>query len=169
MSEIEIGGVIFAADEEGLTLSRAGQPGALHLDPGAVSELLDFLRSARVNELNRRRGFRVPVVSGNLRVLLRGPFGQIEAPARDVSLSGIFVELDRHRMPDLHVQDSVELRMTLGDEDIILGGTVRRRTEEGFGIVFAHAADTSDPSPPAGLTRIVMFLERDWLAARVRS
>lgn len=169
MKQIEIGGVTFAADESGLTLTRAGEPGTLRLDPEGVSELLDFLRSVRVNQFNRRRGFRVPVLTSNLRVTLHGGFGTVEALARDVSLSGIFLEFERHRMPDVHVEDPVQIGIILGDESTVMDGIVRRRTGDGFGIVFSHAADTNDPSPPAAFARIVMYLEREWLAARIRS
>jgi hypothetical protein len=49
-----------------------------------------------------------------------------------------------------------------------MSGTVRRVTDEGLGIVFSHADDAENPTPPLPFHRIVMQLEREWLAARVR-
>jgi len=206
VSSFEIGDVVIAADADGLTFSRDGEPlVALHLDGKGLSELLDFLRSVKLSPVNRRRGFRVPVLTSDLEVRLGGELAALRVRARDLSLSGIFLEFDGPGAADeaagtgagspdaasdavspeavsdagspeavssaeamrLAVGDAVQISVALPDLESTLEGFVRRRTKEGVGVVFSHAADAESPTPPPDFSRIVMRLERDWLAARL--
>ncbi len=169
MDHIEIGDIIVATDGNSLTLRRRGEPDVqLRLDAAGVGELLDFMRSIRLSEVNRRRGFRVPVVTPRLNVTLAGAFGSVTAHPRDLSLSGIFVEFADADMPTLEVGDEVEVSVALDEDRCTMSGAVSRLEESGYAIVFGHAADSSHPSPPAPFARIVMQLESEWLAARLK-
>ncbi|MCG8470067.1 MAG: PilZ domain-containing protein [Gemmatimonadetes bacterium] len=168
MSSFEIGDVHVATDGESLTLSRDGEPVVeLRLDSDGLSELLDFLRSVRVTRFNRRRGFHVPIVVDDFKVRLGGDLSHLDARPRDVSLSGIFLEFPPGATPQLEVGDEVEVSVALASYASTMNGIVRRRTEDGLGIEFSHAADTRAPTPPSDLSRIVMRLEREWLSARL--
>ena len=170
MSSFEIGDVVIATDGESLTLSREGEPVVnLRLDSAGLAELLDFLRSVRVTRFNRRRGFRVPIVSDDLRVRLGGDFAHVDTKPRDVSLSGVFLEFPRGTVPALEMGDNVEVSVGLSKFASTMQGIVRRRTDEGLGIEFSHAANAEAPTPPADFSRIVMRLEREWLSARLGS
>ena len=168
MSRVEIGGVVITAEAGRVTFSHAGEPTAkIELDSEGLSELMDFLRSVRVDRQNRRRGFRVPVLSNRFRARLRGALSSVETRARDVSLSGIFLEFPSG-VPPIDVDDRVQIFLEYGNDATELSGTVTRRTEKGVGVVFSHAANAQAPTPPAEFSRIVMLLETEWLAARLR-
>jgi len=168
VSSFEIGDVVIATDGDSLTLSREGEPVvSLRLDSAGLSELLDFLRSVRVTRFNRRRGFRVPIVTDDFKVRLGGDLAHVDAKPRDVSLSGIFLEFPPGTVPQLEMGDDVEVSVGLSKFASTMQGIVRRRTDAGLGIEFSHAADTESPTPPADFSRIVMRLEREWLSDRL--
>lgn len=167
MSKIEIGEVEVAAEDGRLTFRRRGEPVAnIRLDEQGLNELLDFLRSVRIDAHNKRRGFRVPNVDDRIQIQLGGRFASTPARARDVSLSGIFIEFPAEA-PELAMGEELEMSIDYGNETAILKGTVMRQTPEGCGVVFEHAASTESPTPPSTFARIVMALERDWLASRL--
>lgn len=169
MKRIEIGQVVVTAEEDALTLRRRGETDVeLRLDASGVSELLDFLRSVRLNRFNRRRGFRVPVVSDALEVSIAGASGSAPVRVRDVSLGGIFLEWASRTRQAFDPPDEIQVTLARGGETVTMPGTVRRATDDGLGIVFSHADDAENPTPPLAFHRIVMQLEREWLAARVR-
>ncbi len=168
MSSFEIGDVVIATDGESLTLSRDGEPVVnLRLDSAGLAELLDFLRSVRVTRFNRRRGFRVPIVSDDFKVRLGGELAHLDIKPRDVSLSGIFLEFESGTVPPLEMGDDIEVSVALSKFASTMQGIVRRRTDEGLGVEFSHAADSEAPTPPADFSRIVMRLEREWLSNRL--
>lgn len=167
VSRLEIGDVVIATEGDLLTFSRRGESVVrIQLDSDGLSELLDFLRSVRIDRQNRRRGFRVPVVSDRFQTRLGGDLAAFATRARNVSLSGIFLEFPE-RMPDIDIGHQIEIAIDYRNETAALSGTVTRRTKKGFGVVFEHAADARDPTPAAEFSRIMMLLEREWLAARL--
>ena len=169
MGSLEIGDVVIATEGGRLTFSRDGESVVkIRLDADGLSELMDFLRSVRVDEQNRRRGFRVPILSDRFQSHLRGDLASVPTRARDVSLSGIFLEFP-DGTPEIDVSDPVTVFVEYGHDRAELDGIVMRRTDQGVGIVFGHAANVESPTPPAELSRIVMLLEREWLAARIGS
>lgn len=166
-SRLQIGDIVVEAEGGQISFQREGESTVnLKLEGMALSELLDFLRSVRVDQQNRRRGFRVPVVSNRLQAQLGAPHDKARARARDVSLSGIFLEFPEG-VPELQVNDRVDIAISHGNDDAAMRGIVKRRTDAGLGIEFGHAADTESPTPPAEFARIVMLLEKEWLADRL--
>ena len=164
MATTTIGQISVSADDNGLDLRRGEH--CVHVDPDGAHELLDFLRSVSVNEANKRRAFRIPLVpESGLAVNLHSDSHSFPATPRDISLNGIFVELT-DTSPSLNVDQTVDVQLEYGGERLSVAASVRRVEAAGYGLEFT--APESD-KPPAALSAMIMELQREWLRRRTQT
>jgi hypothetical protein len=67
------------------------------------------------------------------------------------------------------VSSRVEVTLDFETDHETLEAIVRRRRGSGCGLFFPASMKDEELDPPATLTRIVMNLQRRWLARRIRS
>lgn len=170
MESLTIGNLVVATDDGGICFSDATE-GSIKLQPRAVAALFDFLRSSSVNPANRRRGFRIPIESGDgLESYVACDKGSFAAQVMDISLSGIRLEAIDSDAPQLEPGDEIKVTLAFGESATDLRGEVKRRAGEGYGIVFADAAlapQCDTDGPMADFARIIALLERRWLTQHV--
>ena len=166
MAEFEIGDVKISVDGSGLTLSPHDRPDLkIQFDQGGVSELLDLLRISAQHIFSQRHGFRVPIRSSvALVTTLRIERESIVVTARNVSLTGIFVELPPDAARDWPLDLEVEVMLEFEGREVTTPGIVRRREPDGYGIFFPESVRGEELNPPPALVRLVSRLEARWLA-----
>ncbi len=167
MAEFEIGDVTLSVGAQGLTLRPRNQPDLeIRFDADGVSELLDLLRIASEHIFSQRQGFRVPIRSSStLDTTLRiGAEEAFAVTARNVSLTGIFVELRPDEPHELTLDLEVEVVMDFERKTVSAHGIVRRHEAGGYGIFFVESVRGEELNPPPALVRLVRKLEARWLA-----
>jgi c-di-GMP-binding flagellar brake protein YcgR len=120
-------------------------------------------------ESNRREAFRVPLwgscgltVEGNLR-------GQsLSARALDISLTGILLVFDADEAFELELGQPIQLTLRLDSDEQVLQAVFRRRQGEGYGLYFPETMQHQHAQSPQRLNKMVMELQRRWVARRVR-
>ena len=166
MAEITIGDVSFISDGKTLTISRHKQSDrSVTLDRTGVEELIDFLASLAETEFNRRQTFRVPLWdSSGLYAQIRTEETELQVTPTNVSLTGIFVQPRGDDWLDLELGDNVEVNLDFEGQALSYLGVVRRCENNGFGLFFPVTMNAEEIDPPPELTRIVMELQRRWMA-----
>ena len=166
MAKTTIGNVRLISDGKTLTIARRDQPNmAISLDSTEVEELIDFVTSLAATEFNRRDTFRVPLWdSSGLSVQIRKDETQRLVTPTNISLTGIFVELRPDDWLDLAQDDDLEVILEFEGEAQSHHGVVRRCEDNGYGISFRDSMNGEQIDPPPGVTRIVMELQRRWMA-----
>ena len=154
-----------------LTITPHDRPdSAVTLNEDGVEKLINLVCGHDESESNRRQTFRVSLWdSSGLTTTVRFGERDIEVIPTSVSLSGVFVELPDPLETELYVGREVEVTLDLDTENETLEAIVRRRRGSGCGLFFPASMKHEELDPPAGLARIVMSLQRRWLARRIRS
>jgi len=167
MAEITIGDVQLASDGRSLTIRRKDQPNvAIGLDTQGVEQLIEFVTSLVGAEFNRRRTFRVPVgVASVISVVIQAGKKSVSVTPRNISLTGIFVEAPSSEKLTLSHGDVCQVSLDFEGRKCTLGGVVRRCVDNGYGIFFPETMKGEEIEAPSSLVRIVMELQRRWVAA----
>lgn len=170
MAEITIGDAHLISDGNTLTIGSRGQRNlTLSLDAAGVSELIDFVTSLAKTEFNRRQDFRVPIHdSSGLSAQIRKGQSLVSVMPLNLSVTGIFVELTRDDWIDFSQDDELEVILDFEGESQSHNGVVRRCADNGYGLFFPKSMKGKELAPPAELTRVVMELQRRWMARRAK-
>lgn len=170
MREIRIENVHVVASDTGLTLSREGEPATeIRFDAKGVQELIRFITSAAEIGFNRRRSFRVSLWdSCELSVQVKRDGDWIAVVPKNISVTGILIEVPPEALLELACEQFVQIMLTLDDETISVSGIVQRCTKNIYGVLFPNSIRGDQIEPPAGLNRLVKKLERRWIARRRR-
>ena len=170
MAEITIGEMQLVSDGNTLTIARRDQPDfAVCLDADGFRELLDFVTTIAGTEFNQRQTFRIPLWdSSGLSVQIRTDESQVSVKPTNISLTGIFVEVHPDDWLDLQQDADVEVTLEFEGETQTHHAIVRRREGNGYGLFFPESMKGEEIDPPPGITRIVMELQRRWMARRAR-
>ena len=114
-----------------------------------------------------RESFRVPVMAGvDIRCTLRLGDQSWPTSVVDVSLGGIQLEFRPGQEPDLEVGRHVTLDLALGPDAATLKAEVRRKQDRRVGLFFYEHFHFDEFRSPDAFRRIVLALERHWLATR---
>jgi hypothetical protein len=170
MSQIEIGNVIINSDGRYLTFKDQNKwQFSIDLEASTISDFIEYLRSFNVDDVQRRRAFRVPLTaSSGLSVILGYKDKSCSVKPLNISLAGILIEFYDDDVYDMAIDTEVELTLKLGDKTSITPGTIVRRDENQYGIFFPDSVIEDDVQPPLFLQSIVLDLERDWIRKRVK-
>jgi hypothetical protein len=176
MAKITLRDIQLIYDRGTLTICSVDAPQqSIALDPGAVSELIDFVQSLRSRhaavqqrlEDNGRESFRVPIVNpGDLRCLLTVAEKTFEAAAVNVSMTGVYLERRPRDPVELKIGDEVHVQLLSDDQFIELDAVVRRMGDDGYGLFFPCTLRGNTVAPPPEFRRLVMELQRRWMASR---
>jgi hypothetical protein len=170
MAEITIGDVRLVADGNKLTIARRGQRDlTLSLDAEGLEELIDFITSLAGDESNQRQNFRVPVhESSGLSVQIRKDKKLLSVIAKNISVGGVFVELRPDAWIDLAQEDELEVLLEFEGITQSYRGVVKRRADNGYGLLFPDSMKGNEVDPPEELRQMVMELQRRWIARRAK-
>ncbi|MEM6469001.1 MAG: PilZ domain-containing protein [Planctomycetota bacterium] len=161
---------------DGQTLTICSVEDAEHkisMDSGAVEELIDFVQTIQREALkrddgpNRRESFRVPVLASmelECELLVKGK--RFEGKATNISMTGVYVEKQLSDPMELHIGDPAQVRLSCAGDTISLQAQVRRLGQNGYGLFFPVTMKGPVIDPPQELRRIVMELQRRWMAFR---
>jgi hypothetical protein len=171
MAATNIGDLRVTFERGVLTITPHGRSeSAITLDEDGVEKLIDLVCGHDESESNQRQAFRVSLWdSSGLTTTVRHGECEIEATPKSISLSGVFVELPDPPGIELPVGAQVEVTLELDTDHETLEAIVRRRHDSGCGLFFPASMKDEELDPPATLARIVMTLQRRWLARRIRS
>lgn len=171
MAETNIGDVRVTFERGVLTITRLDRSeSTITLDEDGVEKLIDLVCGHDEAESNRRQTFRVSLWdSCGLTTTVRHGECEIEAIPTSISLSGVFVDLPEPLEFELSVGTQVEVTLDLDTDHETLEAIVRRRRGSGCGLFFPASMSDEELDPPATFARIVMNLQRRWLARRIRS
>jgi hypothetical protein len=172
MKKRVIGKMLLTADGEELVIAHSDQPEVcFRLDLDDVRDLRDFLHNLSESDFNQRRSFRVPIVrSSGLSVQLQVGQRSLAATPINISLTGILVQLPESETLDLPLDTEVGCILQFRREKLQLHGVFRRRDGSNrYGFAFRESLRGREATPPPALVRMVMDLERIWIADRERS
>ena len=171
MAETNIGDVRVTFERGVLTIShRDRSESTITLDEDGVEKLIDLVCGHDESESNRRHAFRVSLWNScGLMTTVHHGECEFEAIPTSISLSGVFVELPEPLEFELSVGAQVDVTLDLDTDRETLEAIVRRRRGSGCGLFFPASMKDEELDPPATLARIVMNLQRRWLARRIRS
>ena len=168
MDEVTVGNVVISCDNHRLTFkSREDPRRQVTISAASLPDVLYFLQSVNPSGSDQRVAFRVPLDRKSaLRTTLGVGSLRLPVLAVDISLSGMLVEMPTS-LHELTIGSSVEITLELDMKSATLGGTVKRRIENRYGIIFADCQMEGDLDPPGSLMVIFRALERTWLARKV--
>ena len=170
MQKISIGNLQFRSDGETLTITARDRPDlSFSLDRDGVEELIDYVTTLAGSAFSRRTAFRVPVWdSSGLSAVMRE--GQTESPVTpiDLSVTGMLARLPAEANIDASLDDHVEVTLDFEGQKSTYRAVVRRRDENTCGLLFPETIKDGELDPPDNLLRVVMELQRQWLAKRTK-
>ena len=168
MADTTIGDFRFRSDGRTLTIIPRDAPDkSISLDRNCFEELLDFVNTIVKSDYtyNRRQAFRVPLwESCGLKCEIRVDESLFLVRPTDISLTGIFVEFRPEDPVTLRVSDLVDVQMTMDGNTSTFRSIVKRVEGHGAGLFFARSRQAEQISPPSEITRLVMDLQRRWIA-----
>lgn len=168
MSVINIGNISLQSDGEQLIVHHKGTPfDPITLQGEAVTELIDFIGEISGAEFNQRRTFRVKVTDGS-GLSCRATVGEkvYDVAVGNISLAGLYMRFRPGDEIELPLEAEVELQLTFQGHTENVKGVVKRKDGRGYGLFFPASMKGDQVEPPAGLTRMVMDLQRKWMACR---
>lgn len=168
MEELTIGSLLFRSDGKTLTISARDRPDfSFSLERDGVEELIDYVSTLAGTDFNRRHAFRIPIwdSSGLLAVIREG---QTETPVTpiDLSLTGMLARLPEESNVEPALEDEVIVTLEFHGVKSMYHAVVKRRTEFTCGLLFPETIVDGELNPPDSLVRVVMELQRQWLAKR---
>ena len=170
MPEIRLGGITVSSGGGRLIFQKADHPNReVAVGADALGELVTYLESLNPDESDLRAGFRVPIPrDAGLKACVSE--GKVIWLVRtlDISLSGIFVELQRHAH-QLPLNSGLEVELEYDTKCVILHGVARRRNGSRYGISFTDTFRWGKLEPPDSLMVIVKQLETDWLSKQAEA
>jgi c-di-GMP-binding flagellar brake protein YcgR len=170
MTQIKMENVIIDYDGRQITFEEQDKwRFSFHLEVSAVSDLIEYFRSFQVNDIQRRRAFRVPLTaSSDLSVILEYRDKSCPVNALNISLTGILIEFESDDVYDMAIGGEVNLTLKLGDKAAKISGKIMRRDGNQYGIFFPDTIVENEVQPPAPLQSIVLVLEREWMRKRIK-
>ena len=170
MTQIEIENVVINYDGRQITFEdRNKWQFSLGLKASAISDLIEYFRSFQVDDIQRRRAFRIPLTaSSDLSVILGYKDKSCTVNALNISLTGILIEFEGYDVYDIAIGAEVNLTLKLGDKAVKISGKIVRRDGNQYGIFFPDTIVDNEVQPPDSLQSIVLKLEKDWLRNRVK-
>ncbi len=171
MAEIAIGDIQLHSDGNTLTISGRNQPDmTVCLNASEIEQLLNFVSSLAGTGSRRRQSFRVPLnESSGLKVRILTEGRLVEVIPTSLSLTGVFVVVPPNEWIDLAQGDILEVILEFENETHTYHGSVRRREVNGYGLLFTESMNGRQIEPPPDISRIVMELQRRWMALRVKA
>ena len=119
-----------------------------------------------VEQAERRAGYRLPVApSDGLSASISYGVTKCRAIVRDISLSGMLLQLDMAPAPAQG--DSVSVELVLGQKRAVLDGIVRRSAEGRVGISFPSAFKDGRLDPPLPLLDIYYGVFSAWHSRKI--
>lgn len=113
-----------------------------------------------------RRSARIPVLPGSRLVVQVRSGGQVTLPRTvNVSLGGILLQFPPEIDPDLEIEGTVGVDLSLDDDRVSLTGVVRRRRDHDYALFFSEVLDDIRPEVDR-LGRIIDALQRTWLSQK---
>lgn len=168
MTELMVGGLRFVSHGTGVAVWRSGEAAQLAtLDGSDVDLLIEYLVCLTFPGGNRRQLFRVPLWPDcGLSVQIEIGDRCFPAAPRNISLTGLQIELAEPSAVSLALDDRLKVILELDGATQTRIGVVRRRTDRGYGLLFVESLETEDILPPPALADLVMQLQRRWSARR---
>lgn len=171
MAEITIDDVRLISDGQSLKIVLPDDRSDLTaiFDAEGIEKLLGFVNSNSETSIDQRRSFRVPIYDwSGLKVQIRKDEKQLPVHAKDISVTGIFLMLAPDDPFDLSIEETAELVLEFEDETQIHPAIVKRHYDDGIGFLFSDSIKDGQADPPAELSKMVMELQRRWIARRVK-
>jgi len=175
MAKITLRDIQLTYDGETLTICSVNHPlKSVSLDANAVGELIDFVQSVSKRrparpliDDNRRESFRVPIVdAGDLRCRLTVRGHTYQGQPSNISMTGVYIQRRLSDPIELRIGDEIDLQMTSRDQQIDMDAIVRRLGINGYGLFFPRTMKGDTIAPPSEFRRMVMELQRRWMATR---
>ena len=91
---------------------------------------------------------------------------RFEGKATNISMTGVYVEKHRTDPVEFDLGDRAQVSLTCDVDSISLNAQVRRLGQSGYGLFFPATLKGTVIDPPQELRRIVMELQRRWMAFR---
>jgi hypothetical protein len=169
-NELQIGNTTISSDGRSLTFQNTDNANFnVTFTVPHLSDIIAFLRSVKPDETEQRMGFRVPLsISSGLSASIT--FGDKTCSVRplNLSLSGILLEFSEGEVFEMPIDTQISIRLQLQDTTAALGGVVRRRIGNQYGISFPDSRRDYKLDPLASLQVIYAKLEKQWLRARIK-
>ena len=169
MTQIKVENVIINYDGSQITFEEQNNwKFSFSLKSSAMFDLIEYLRSFKVDDTQRRNAFRVPLTtSSDLSVMLGYRDKSCSVKPLNISLTGILIEFGGD-VYDLAIGAEVNLTIKSGDKTENISGKIMRRDGNQYGIFFPTTVVDNEVTPPDHLRSIVLKLEKDWLRKRAK-
>ena len=167
MTQIKVENVIINYDGRQITFEdQDNWKFSFSLKSSAMFDLIEYLRSFKVDDTQRRNAFRVPLTtSSDLSVMLGYRDKSCSVKPLNISFTGILIEFGGD-VYDLAIGAEVILTLKSGDKTEKISGKIMRRDGNQYGIFFPTTVVDNEVTPPDDLRSIVLKLEKDWLRKR---
>ena len=169
MTQIKVENVIINYDGRQITFEdQDNWKFSFSLKSSAMFDLIEYLRSFKVDDTQRRNAFRVPLTtSSDLSVMLGYKDKSCSVKPLNISFTGILIEFGGD-VYDLAIGAEVILTLKSGDNTEKISGKIMRRDGNQYGIFFPTTVVDNEVTPPDYLRSIVLNLEKDWLRKRAK-
>jgi len=163
-----IGDLVFAGTENGVTIEAVTDPDcSLNIPTSDLDSVIDFLISLDQPAYNKRQFFRVPIQdSYGVKVEVHVGGQIMPAIAKNVSVTGILVQLDPDDAVRLRVGSKLHVVIEFEDEIINVDAVVKRHENHDFGLFFPKSMTSEHVQPAPALNRLIVRLQRLILARR---
>lgn len=162
MNQIRIGDVVATGRQGRFKFQHAeGNERPICLDKVNIQQLLCFIDAWLTGAFNGRRSFRVPIDrSSGLATALHHGNEVLTVLPRDLSLTGIYVELPSDMVDRLPVGTDVEVALCFEGRVLLLPGAIKRQDGAGRAVLFTERIDGEQLCPPEDLIRAVVEMYR---------
>lgn len=170
-NEMQVGDLKIHATATGLTIDDLRRPGhSFEIDFAAAREMVTFITAHADCDIDRRRSFRIPLYDEpGVQVLAEFDGKSTSLLARDISLTGVYVEQPQAGDCVLSAGDNLSITISYDGITETVNGVVRRTDDCGLGIFFPDSLSGEQLDPPRGLFQIVSRLEQRWIRRNTRS
>ena len=171
MNQITIENVILSYDGHQITFEDKNKwKFSFNLKGSALSDMIGYFGSFKVDDVQQRKAFRVPLTAASdLSVRLGYRDKSCSVKALDISFTGILIEFDGDDVYDIAIDAAVDLTLKSGDKTAKISGKIVRHDGNKYGIFFPGTIVDDEVQPPEPFQSIVLNLERDWIRNRVKT
>ena len=133
--------------------------------PSSIKQERSLNRRKTAPSQERRGGYRAGVVHGlALEAELRCSKNKgWPSKALNLSLNGVLLEFPKEKVPSLHIDEKVSIKLCCHEDIVWVPGVVRHRHGNRVGICFPEFMHANARSTEQIISRILRAVERGWL------